>query len=198
METDQRSAGRQKTLTEHIASRRKLEGKLDNFESEFQRLKQECAADLQKLSLDVDDAHHADIDKAALTKKRDALIAEKDGCRRRAVACRRDKPARHRRPLALSRIKALQDKLDAPNKRYQDVSRGAQGLAAAEAIIEGDADKTDTLKYYEAQLKYIKEQLPVEIEAMKQQPRSSLPQGARERSPQSRMCTRSYSRPCRS
>jgi hypothetical protein len=44
---------RQKTLTEHVAVAGKLEGKLGNFEAEFNRLKQECAADFQKLSLDL-------------------------------------------------------------------------------------------------------------------------------------------------
>ena len=34
---------KQKTLIEHIALAKKLEGKLDNFEAEFTRIKQECA-----------------------------------------------------------------------------------------------------------------------------------------------------------
>ena len=45
---------KQKTLTDHIALAKKLEGKFDNFQAEHARLKQETEADLQKLSLDFD------------------------------------------------------------------------------------------------------------------------------------------------
>ena len=74
---------RQKTLTEQIALAKKLEGKLDNFEAEFKRIKQECAADCKKLSLDVGAiiAAHDRQDRAHA--KRDALVAEKARSTRR-------------------------------------------------------------------------------------------------------------------
>jgi hypothetical protein len=69
--------GKHKTLTEHIALAKKLEGKLDNFEAEFTRIKHDCAADCKKLSLDVGTIITLTIDKTALTKKRDDLLTEK-------------------------------------------------------------------------------------------------------------------------
>jgi t-SNARE complex subunit (syntaxin) len=70
--------GKQKTLAEHVALAKKLEGKLDNFEAEFTRLKQECTDDFKKLSLDVGAIITLTIDKSTLSDKRDTLILDKD------------------------------------------------------------------------------------------------------------------------
>ena len=68
---------KQKALTEQIALAKKLEGKLDNFEGEFTRLKRESAVDFKKLSLDVETLVTLSIDKAQLTGKRETFAAEK-------------------------------------------------------------------------------------------------------------------------
>lgn len=169
---------RQKTLTEHVAGARKLEGKLDNFEAEFRRLKQECAADFQKLSLDVDAIIKLEIDRAALTKRRDALIADKEKIDT-ALSPAAPTSLPVQKTECLDRIKALQEKLDAPNKQYQAYQGALKQWEQQKLLVEGDADKADTLKYFEAQLKYVKEQLPTEIEAIKQQ-RTALARKAHE------------------
>lgn len=159
---------RQKTLTEHVAVAKKLEGKLDNFEAEFNRLKQECASDFQKLSLDVNAIITLGIDKLALTTKRDSLIADKEKIDAAlSLTIPTSLPAQ--KTACLERIKALQEKLDAPNKQFQTYQGALKAWEQQKLLIEGDADKADTLKYFEAQLKYVKEQLPIEIEAAKQQ-----------------------------
>lgn len=162
---------RQKTLAEHIALAKKLEGKLDNFETEFMRLKHECSADFKKLSLDVGTMITLTINKAALTQKRDDLIADKTKIDA-ALSPTEETSLIGRKAACERRIKALQDNLDAPNKRYQAYQEALKAWQQQKDPIEGDATKTDTLKYYEAQLKYIKEQLPQEIVAVTEQRRA--------------------------
>lgn len=159
---------RQKTLTEHIALARKLEGKLDNFDAEFKRLKQECATDFQRLSLDADAIITLTIDKLTLTHRRDALIGEK-GKIDATLSGDQETSLPSQKTACLDRIKTLQDKLDAPNKQYQTYQGSLKTWEQQKQLIEGDASKIDTLRYFEAQLKYVKEQLPTEIEAVKMQ-----------------------------
>jgi ABC-type lipoprotein export system ATPase subunit len=156
--------GKQKTLAEQIALARKLEGRVDNFSAEHQRLRDDTAGDFGKLGLDFDAIVALTIDKKALTERRDTLVAEKDlvdaalmesveaGLPQKKAGC-------------LSRIKALQDKLDAPNRLYQAYHEALKLWEQQKQLIEGDADKPETLRYYEAQLKYISEELPAEISA---------------------------------
>ena len=160
--------GKQKTLTEQIALARKLEGKLDNFETEFARLKQESAPEFKKLFLDIEAIVALTVDKVPLTHKRDALIADKVNI---DVALSPDKETSlsNQKTVCLGRIKALQDKLDAPNKRYQAYREALKTWEQGKHLIEGDADKSDSLRYFEAQIKYIKEQLPQEIKALETQ-----------------------------
>jgi ABC-type lipoprotein export system ATPase subunit len=169
---------RQKVLTEHIALAKKLEGKLDNFDAEFKRLKQECAADFQKLSLDTEAIVTLTIDKLALTHRRDALVAEKDTIDT-ALSTSQETSLPGQKAACLIRIKGLQDKLDAPNKQYQTFQGALKLWEQQKQLIEGGAEKTDTLKYFEAQLKYIKDQLPTEIDTVKGQ-RNALARKAHE------------------
>jgi predicted ATPase len=159
---------RQKSLTEQIALAKKLDGKLDNFAAEFKRLKQECAADFQKLSLDIDSVIAMTINKLSLTGKRDALIAEKEKIDT-ALSPGLEASLPGQKAAGLVRIKALQDKLDAPNKQYQAYQSALTVWEQQKQLIEGDADKADTLRHYEAQIKYTQEQLPLEIAALKEQ-----------------------------
>jgi hypothetical protein len=147
--------GKQKTLTEQIAVARKLEAKLDNFEAEFARLKQESAADFNRLSLDVEAILALTIDKAALTQKRDALITDK-GNIDATLLPDVETSLPNQKAACLGRIKALQGKLDAPNKQYQAYQEALKAWEKGKQLIEGDADKSGTLKYYQAQIKYAK------------------------------------------
>lgn len=153
---------KQKTLTEQIALAKKLEGKLDNFEAEFTRLKQESAADFKKLSLDVEAVVALSIDKTQVTKRRDALATEKTTIDS-ALSETTDGSLIKHKAACEDRIKALQDKLDAPNKLYQAYQEALKAWQQQKQAIEGDAEKVETLKYYEGQVKYVKEQLPQEI-----------------------------------
>jgi ABC-type lipoprotein export system ATPase subunit len=159
---------RQKTLVEHIALAKKLDGRLANFEAEYERLVQDASADFQTLSLAIGDLVIVKIDKGPLAAARNSLASEKatvdanlgetqeNGLPQRAAACR-------------ARIKALQERLDAPNRRYQEYLEALKAWERKKAELEGAADKPDTLGYYDAQLAYVKNTLPGEIAAQRTQ-----------------------------
>ena len=163
---------RQKTLVERIARARKLDGKLANFEAECERLVQDSQTDVAALGLAFGDLVTVKVDRSPLTAVRAALSAEKaevdatlaDGddqaeqpsLPQQGAACR-------------ERIKALQEKLDAPNRRYQEYLEADTAWEVKKQEIEGAPHKPDTLGYFEAQLAYLKNTLPGEIETLRGQ-----------------------------
>jgi predicted ATPase len=160
----------QKTLTEKIAIAKKVEGRIDNFEAEYERLVRETRPDLQKIGLDIKIIAKVTIDKTTLTQVRDGFLSEKatvdadlspiaeTGLASKKTACSQ-------------RMKALQDKLDAPNKLFQQYNDAQRLWQEKTQAIEGDSSKIETLKWYEAQLNYIANELPKEIEELRQQRR---------------------------
>jgi ABC-type lipoprotein export system ATPase subunit len=159
---------RQSKLTEQIAAARKLEARLHNFEAEFSVLKQNCILDFQRLCLDVDSILKLAIDKAQLANCRDALIAEK-ALSDAALSPTASTSLVSQKTACMDRIKALQAKLDMPNKQYQAYQEALAAWEQQKLLIEGDSSKAETLKYYEAQLSYVRDKLPNEIEGLKRQ-----------------------------
>ena len=164
--TDHRD--RQKVLADHIAVARKLDGRLDNFETEFKRLEQECATDFKKLSLDMATIVTLTIDKAGLSAKQAELATAKAAVDL-ALSPAEDNSLVSQKAACEERIKALQDKLDAPSKRYQAYQETVKAWEQQKVAIEGDASQSDSLKYYEAQLEHIEQKLPGEIATLRQQ-----------------------------
>jgi hypothetical protein len=131
-------------------------------------LVQETTADLKALSLTIDDVVTINIRKEPLTTLRDAFVAEKetidaslsdaqpDSLPQAASACR-------------TRIKGLQERLDAPNRRYQEYLEALKSWEVKKTQLEGSPDKAETLAYYDAQLSYVKDVLPGELEALRNQ-----------------------------
>ncbi|MDW9354124.1 hypothetical protein GOA97_06255 [Sinorhizobium meliloti] len=159
-----------KTLTEKIAIARKVEGRIDIFESDFQRLQRETTPDLEKLDLRFESIVALTLNKAALTEAREKLTADKS----QADADLNPASAEGlptQRSACLERIKALQDKLDAPNKRFQEYNEALRAWQERKQIIEGAADKPETLRWYESQIEYIKTGLQDDIKKLRKQRR---------------------------
>jgi len=161
----------QKTLAEKIAIARKVEGRIDNFEAEYGRLERENGPDLQKLGLDFKAIVALTVQKDALINARDALTADKIALDA-DLAPETESGVVARKAACIGRIGALQDQLDAPNKQYQQYNEALRVWQERTRVIEGDAEKPDTLKWYEAQLNYIRDCLPNEITALQQQRRN--------------------------
>ena len=156
------SEGRQRTLSEHIAIAKKLEHRLSNFETEFKRVKQECSGELEKLDLSFDEIITLTIKRSPLKTKHGAMVSEKSTIDEALVAGT-DASLIDRKTACEGRIKNLQDKLDAPNKRYQTYKAALKAWQSRGKAIEGDSETAETRKYYEAQLRYITEDLSKDV-----------------------------------
>jgi predicted ATPase len=160
----------QKTLAEKIARAGKIEGKIDNFGSEYARLGRETSDDLQRLGLELGKLVALTIDKSLLIAARGKLMEEKsaldavlDGAEQISLPSQK--------AACLDRISALQGQLDAPNKRFQEYNEAMRTWREKAALIEGSAEKADTLKGYEAQLAYLRTGLPADIDKLRAQRR---------------------------
>jgi hypothetical protein len=162
--------GAQKTLTEKIAGARKTEGRIANFEAEYERLERETAPDLQKLGLDFKAIVALSVNKDVLVRAREALSVEKDKVDAN-LSPEMPTGAVAEKKACLARIKALQEQLDAPNKLYEQYNEALRLWQDKAQAIEGDAGKPSTLKWFEAQLHYINTALPQEIGTLQGQRR---------------------------
>ena len=156
---------RQKTLIERIELARKLDGKLANFEAEYQRLLQDTQPDFAALSLAIEDLLTVKIDRAPLTAVRDGLASEKMKVDV-SLADDQEQSLPQKVAAGRDRIKALQERLDAPNRRYQEYLEVVKTWEQKKQESEGAPDKPETLAYYTAQLSYLKDTLPGEIDAL--------------------------------
>ena len=163
---------RQNILTKHITVAKKLDGKMSNFKAQFLRFEQECTADFGKLALDIGAIINLSIDQTPLTQKKNELIAEKDTVDA-ALSPTDGMGLSGQKNACEGRIKVLQNKLDAPNKRYQAYQEMHKAWQEQKEAIVGSADKIDTLKYYETQIKHTKENLPKEIADIKHKRREA-------------------------
>ena len=159
---------RQKTLAEHIALAKKLRVRIENFEAEYARFVRETQADFETLSLDVNNLVRVAVDKSTLMAACDTLTTDKASV---------DEALSDEQPTGLPqqvvarklRIRVLQERLDAPNRRYQEYLEALKTWEATKYAIEGAPDKADTLRYYVAQLAYLKTTLPSELNALWEQ-----------------------------
>jgi hypothetical protein len=160
----------QKTLTEKIALARKVEGKIDNFESEYTRLDRDTAPDLEKLGLDLSALVSLTVDKSVLIAVREKLTADKN-----IIDAVLNESGTDSLPIqkaaCLARIAGLQGQLDAPNKRFQEYNEALRAWQERRQQIEGAPDKFDTLKGYEAHLVYLHACLPSDIQKLRMQRR---------------------------
>lgn len=160
----------QKTLTEKIALARKIESKIENFESEFARLERETSADLEKLGLSLTPLVKLSVDKASLVSARANFVTEKSTVDS-ALDEAQPTSLHNQKKNCLERIAELQGQLDAPNKRYQQYNEAMRAWREKSQQIEGAADKPDTLKGLESQLAYLRTGLLTDIESLRIQRR---------------------------
>jgi hypothetical protein len=153
---------KRRTLVEQLTLATKLEGKLDNLAGELARIDRECALDCTKLSLQFADLVTVTINKTPLLERRDALVSEKAGVEA-SLSAADETSLVSRKTTCEARIRTLQEQLDAPQKAYQAFLETLKIWQVKRDAIEGDGEKADTLRGYEAQLKYVKELLPGEI-----------------------------------
>jgi ABC-type lipoprotein export system ATPase subunit len=156
----------QKTLNNKIAAANKLEGKLTNLRSQVSAAKHDMREDFTKLDIDVEQVVRFDLNTGVLASKKDELTKEK-----RQVDALLDEEHAEGLPKQLAslkeQIKALQNQLDEPNRRYQQYVQNLQIWTTKRNELIGANEVPDTLQYYLHQLAYLNQALQSEIEAAK-------------------------------
>ncbi|MCW5690803.1 MAG: hypothetical protein KIT48_00405 [Pseudolabrys sp.] len=152
----------QRQLVEKTAIVTKLEAKLTNVESDVKAHVQQSAAQFAALGLDVSKIITLTVDRAPLTAKKAEILATKTKVEA-SLSPEDPKGLPAQQKAITDKITALKNQLDAPGKRYQTYLQQLRAWEARKKEIEGAADQAGTLRYFEAQLKHLKEQLPGEI-----------------------------------
>jgi len=150
------------SLTEQVASGRKLVERLANLESELTRFKRETEVDMLKVGVSFADLVTAAVDKGLLERRIEALSVQRAAVDLTLAAGNPD-GLPMKRASSLDRIKTHQNKLDAPNKIFQQYNESLRAWSDKLAAIEGTVDKPDTRKWYEGQLRDIALELPAQI-----------------------------------
>ena len=167
IDTQIRSAQQlQKALAEQLSLVGKLEAKLTNIESEMNAQREQSAALCSELGLDINDILQFSIKRKPVSDKKAELLQkrlENDV----KLSPERPESLLSLRKEALGRLNALKDQLDAPSKRYQNYLQQQREWQQRKEQIEGSDTTVGSLRYLEAQLKYIDSLLPAEIAAAK-------------------------------
>jgi hypothetical protein len=156
----------QKILVEKAAIAIKLEGKLNNVESDLNAQLQQSAAQFTALGLDISKIITLTINRAPLTGKKTEITAAKTKVEATLSHDATDSLiGKHK--AASDKITALKNQLDAPSKAYQTFLQQLRTWEQRKKEIEGAADIAGALRYFEAQLEYLDKKLPQEIDEMK-------------------------------
>jgi len=147
---------------------RKLELRLTNFASDFDRLKTETVVEVTALALSFDQLVTLKTDYSTLTKKKQEWDAEKKK-QDALLAQEGEKSLLLKGKTIEDNITQLKGMLDAPNLRHQEYLTALQGWQQRAAAITGDATQVDTLKYFEEQLRQLSEELPHQITRLQEQ-----------------------------
>ncbi|MFZ1990664.1 MAG: hypothetical protein WAW96_12930 [Alphaproteobacteria bacterium] len=156
----------QKVLAEQQSIAGKLEGRLSNIENEIKSQKQQSLSSFAALGLNVDDIITFKINRQPLVDKTAEIIAEKVAVDSKLNAELPQSLLSQHKAFQV-KIDGLKNQLDAPSKRYQNYLQQLAAWQKRREEIDGSPDQPESLKFYEAQLKYIDEQLSADIIAAK-------------------------------
>ena len=161
----------QKAIAEQQSVVAKLEARLSNIEQDMNIQREQGSALCSQIGLDFSELLQFSINREPLKAKRDELVLLRAANEALLLAENPDSLVSKRR-AALANVEQLKNQLDAPSKRHQDHLQQMRLWQERKDQIEGSADARGSLKYFEAQLKYIDAKLPAEIAAAKNERRA--------------------------
>ncbi len=159
------------TLTEHATLATKLEAKLTNIENDVAAHIKQSAPQFAVLGLNASEIVTLTVNRLPLATKKAAIAGEKAKIEATLAADTPSNLAGREKTIA-EKIADLKNRLDAPNKRYQNYLQELQIWTARKQQIEGSAEAVGSLRHLEAQLLYLAADLPKQISAAKQSRRA--------------------------
>lgn len=164
-------------IVKNIAIIDKVLGEIENFKTQVSALETKLNCDLEVFGLAFSNIISLQIDTAPLTELKERLNSElaqiNNDLNPQGICDEKTNEYKDNHYTLFEKVKAdlkeLQNKLDEPNKKYQEYLTQLTDWEAKKEEIEGSEDKEDTIEYYEKILKYIKEQLPEDLKIKKEE-----------------------------
>ena len=139
--------------------------RLENFQQElealnadYERVKSEYGKFLEEIGTPIETLITFLVNKQAMEDRKGTLNTQINDISASLDENTTGSPVSKEKALNVE-IEELQGKLDEPNRRYQEYLDALREWQEKKEIIEGSEDEEGTLKYYEAVLKYLKEEL---------------------------------------
>lgn len=136
------------------------------FSQQYEKLKNDYRDNLKKYGFDVDAIIKLAIEPTSVSTRIDTINS---GILAANLLFDANNPENlpQKKSKISTEIKELQAKLDAPSKLYQEYLEAIKIWQAKETALIGNDDAEGSIKYLESQLKYVKEQLILDIEEAK-------------------------------
>lgn len=155
-----------KSLRLDIAELEKANQSISIFEGQFEKLKGEISLTLSKTQLSIDTVVSIKVDKSKIT----ALIASKGNeanLIQDALGNLTETGLLKDKSILLNEIKELQEKLDEYSKKYQIYISDLKIWEEKRNTLIGTNDKEGSINFLKAQIEYLENTLPSEIEQNK-------------------------------
>lgn len=155
-----------KSLRLDIAELEKANQSISIFEGQFEKLKSEISPTLSKVQLSIDTVVSVKVDKSKITdliasKGREANLLQDAIGNLTEAGLLKDKS------ILLNEIKELQEKLDEHSKKYQIYISDLKIWEEKRNTLIGTNDKEGSINFLKAQIEYLENTLPSEIEQNK-------------------------------
>ena len=138
-----------------ISTTDRLLARVENIERQFRTFMNESRVDFEALGFSLDSIVKISIDKQPILDKRKSVIDQKTRVDEQLDPSKSDGLNQKRLKLE-GQIEEFQMKLDEPNKRYQAFTSALKTWDEQRAAIIGDEMSIGTLKYYEKEIRDLK------------------------------------------
>lgn len=153
---------KRKELVYKLIKLQKFEQSLSNFTEEFKKLKDNYESDLSIYKIDFNKIVTLTIDKTLLEKeindiKKGIIITDND------LNEKLNESSVSKLVINKGMIKELQSKLDEPSKHYQEYLDKVKIWEEKSKDIIGTDEKQDSIRFYERLIKYLEEEIAIEL-----------------------------------
>ncbi|PSN11832.1 hypothetical protein C7293_22740 [filamentous cyanobacterium CCT1] len=139
--------------------------KISSFEGEFQSFMRDSADILVNVDLDIHEIVKLYIDRKPIEEFEKKNSQERESLEL-SLSNENEQSLVFRKNSLSSEIKALESKLNEPQRQYQEYLRAVGTWEREKNEIEGSSEKPNTIKFYEHEIKCVEDELESKIEEL--------------------------------
>ncbi len=149
----------------NIAATKSLNEKLDNFEKQYEIIKSGIFDELKLLNLNQDSIITLKVERVPIKDLQNDFDKENIKLMQQLSLSNESSLVNKQKKIEAEIIN-LQNKLNEPNKKYQVYLSSLKQWELTKTNIIGDKEKPDTLLYYQNELDYINDTLPIDLKTL--------------------------------